>query len=290
MSMNHQATLLADNQRTKRQLTFEREIGPLVVDVWEPRLPSGKTPVLLVHGWGGTGSYWRQTAFDLSETVQVIVPDLPGTGRSQPVATAQNMYDQVDTLVYLLDALELDRVQLVGHSMGGAMSLLLAEKVPDRIERVVLTSLSFFLTEQQKNIYRTVMQVFRVSLAFRPNWLTNVPMVPEAMASRYFHRVPMGQAILRQGLQDFLDLDADTAMACANNADDESIPEAGAKVQVPVLLIACRQDNVMPLENVSYTAETIPDCQVRWIDQCGHLPMVEQPDVYQAYLQDFLDL
>ncbi len=46
----------------------------------------------------------------------------------------------------------------------------------------------------------------------------------------------------------------------------------------------------MPLENVDYTAKRIPNCRVRWIDKCGHLPMVEKPAQYMAILNNFLEL
>jgi pimeloyl-ACP methyl ester carboxylesterase len=95
---------------------------------------------------------------------------------------------------------------------------------------------------------------------------------------------------LRQGLTEYLTLDYDTAVACANDASDPAIPAAGARVQVPTLLIACRQDEVMPVENVDYTMRVIPNSSVRWIEQCGHLPMVEKPAEYLALLREFLVL
>ncbi len=284
------AASLDPSRRIRRTYTFERDIGPFVVDVWEAHQDSGKSPVLLVHGWGNSGNYWHNMAHQLSQSVQVIVPDLPGTGRSQPVQPPQDMYDQVASLAWLLDELEIEQVQLVGHSMGGAMSLLLSEKHPERIERILLTSLSFFLNKRQQTIYRGVMQVYRFSLGFRPKWLASVPLLPEIMATRYFHRVPNEPELLQVGLRDYLTLDAQTAIACAMNATDDSIPRAGAAVQVPTLLVACREDNVMPLDNVDYTIRTIPGCEVRWIEGCGHLPMVEKPDEYMAILRDFLNV
>lgn len=277
-------------QRIKQTHTIKHVSGPLVVDVWQANTPTNNPPILLIHGWGGSGSYWHQTAFALSATTKVIVPDLPGTGRSQPVTTAQNMFDQVETLRYIIDYFELDRIQVVGHSMGSAMALLLTDAEPQRVERLVLTSLSFFVTDMQERIYRGVMQVFKTTLAFRPPWLVLVPGVQHMMATRYFHNVPNNAALLRQGLTDYLELDAKTAIACAENAPHRAIPEAGARVQVPTLLIACRQDRVMPVENVDYTVETIPNCQLRWIEDCGHMPMIEKADEYMAILRGFLQL
>lgn len=273
---------------SKRTITLKRPVGPMVIDIWEPRNDVGASPVLMIHGWGGTGRYLHPTAAALAETVRVIVPDLPGTGRSQPVRTAQNMYDQVSALEDLLDHLDLTEVQVIGHSMGGAMALLLANARPAQINRVVLTSLSFFVSETQEAIYDLVMRAFTLGIRFRPRWLAGVPGVSQLMASRYFYRIPNNEELLRLGLLDYLELDGGTAIACAANAADQAIPEAGSRLQVPALLIACRQDQVMPPQNVAHTAAIIPHCQVRWIDRCGHMPMVEKPQTYLKILQEFL--
>lgn len=274
----------------KQTRIFKRSDGPFVVDTWQPAQPSGAPPVLLVHGWGGTGSYWEPTANYLAQTVPVIVPDLPGTGRSQPVRTPHDMYDQVETLAFLLDALELDRVQIVGHSMGGAMSVLLAADHGDRIDRLILTSLTFFMTRQQENVYHGVMKAFSLMMHFRPSWLVDVPGVTRVMAKQYFHRVPDDAETLRLGLSAYLDLDRGTAMACAANATDPIIRESGYKLTMPVMLIAAEYDQMMPTENVDFTAGIIPDCSVRWIKNSGHLPMIEKADEYRAILREFLAL
>jgi len=274
----------------RRVVEIERDSGPLFVDIWEPRIQTNAAPIFLIHGWGNSGGYWQEIASALSETAQVIVPDLPGTGRSQPVNSPQNMFDQVDTLVELLDVLNLDSVQVVGHSMGGAMALLLTDSRPDQVERLVLTSTCFFLNESQKQIYRAVMKFTYMTMRVRPRVLGFMPFVPQVMASRYFYRVPRDARKLRKGLWDYLTLDFDTAIACANNACDPAIPKAGSRLKVPTLLIACRNDQVMPVGNVDYTVSVIPNSRAVWIDKCGHLPMVEKPDEYLGHLEAFLEL
>lgn len=279
-----------DIRHAKRTFTLNHAGGPLVVDVWEPRRPSEQLPILLIHGWGGSGGYWTSTAHALSAGNRVIVPDLPGTGRSQPVMQRRDLFQQVEALGDVLDELEIGPVQVVGHSMGGAMALLLADARPQQVERLVLTSLCFFRTKAQEQIYRGVMKVFSWGMAFRPPWLADLPVVSQFMARRYFHRVPDDPRLLRQGLTDYLELDFGTAMACADDACNPRIPQAGARVQAPVLLVACRQDQVMPVENVEFTVAAIPNCRAEWIDACGHMPMIEKPQEYLAILGNFLHL
>lgn len=274
----------------KETLTLHRASGPVVVDVWPARAANGAVPILLIHGWGGSGSYWQDTARRLSATTRVIVPDLPGTGRSQPVKSAQNMFDQVATLRFVVEELGLEKVQIVGHSMGAAMTLLLAEQIPERVERLVLTSMCFFMTQKQAEIYSSIMKVVRLMMRMRFKQMVDIPGLSYMMALRYFYKVPNEPELLRQGFLDYLTLDFETAAACAKNATDPRIEAAGAAVQVPTLLIACRQDQVMPVENVNYSVNVIPNCQLRWMEQCGHLPMVEKADEYMEILNNFLQV
>ena len=281
---------LAIQRGEKETLTLKRASGPVVVDVWPARAANGATPILLIHGWGGSGSYWEDTARRLSKTAQVIVPDLPGTGRSQPVKSAQNLYDQVATLKFVVEKLGLEKVQIVGHSMGAAMTLLLAEQIQERVERLVLTSMCFFMTQKQADIYNSIMKFVRLMMRVRFKQMADIPGLSYMMAVRYFYKVPDDQELLRQGFMDYLTLDFETAAACAQNATDPTIEAAGAAVQVPTLLIACRQDQVMPVENVNYTVSVIPNCELRWMEQCGHLPMVEKADEYMGILNSFLQV
>lgn len=129
-----------------------------------------------------------------------------------------------------------------------------------------------------------------LAMRFRPTWLADLPGMTKLTAARYFYRIPRDTALLRRGFLDYLQLDYATAVACATDASAPAIPATGPRIGVPTLLVACRQDQVMPVENVNYTAQMIPGCQVRWIEKCGHLPMVEKPAEYNGLLREFLEL
>lgn len=269
-------------------LSLEHDGGPLVLDLWEPTRPSGEPPILLVHGWGASSSYWRLAAEALSETRRVLVPDLPGTGRSQPVAKPQGMYEQATSLRRILDALEVERVHVVGHSMGGAMGILLADWEGQRVERLVLTSLCLFTSDAERQFFKVLVRTFRVMMGLRKTPLAALSLFEKMMTSRYFYRIPPQTELVSQLYQDFLRLDGPSAIACAAGAIDPAIDLAAARVQAPTLLLVCRQDRLMPVHNVNFTANQIPRCQVHWMEGSGHLPMLERPSEYVRLLRDFL--
>jgi len=269
-------------------LSLDDADGPLVFDVWEPGQAAAQLPVLLVHGWGASGGYWRLAAERLAETSRVIVPDLPGTGRSQPVRRPQGMFEQATALTRILDALGIDRVQVVGHSMGGAMGLLLADAAGERVERLVLTSLCLFASRAEKRTFRILSKGFRIWLRLRKTPLAALPLFSKAMTSRYFYRMPRELDLVDGLYRDFLELDEASAIACAAGATDAAIDRAATRIRVPTLIIVCRQDGLMPVGNVDYTARQIPGSCVRWMDGSGHLPMLERPDEYVRLLRGFL--
>lgn len=99
-------------------------------------------PVVLLHGSGpGVSGWanWQHTIPGLAEHFRVIAPDTVGYGAtSRPGDIVYSLRTWSDHILGLLDVLELDRVSLVGNSLGGRMALDLAERHPERISRMVL--------------------------------------------------------------------------------------------------------------------------------------------------------
>ncbi|MFJ4961563.1 Tropinesterase [Streptomyces sp. ADI96-02] len=114
-----------------------------VVDVGDVRLAyrtwgdSYGSPVVLLHGLGGSAAHWEATAALLGQEWRVFALDLRGHGESDwPDEYGLDL--MAEDVAGFLDELELDRVGLVGHGMGGVVARLLAEEHADRVERLVL--------------------------------------------------------------------------------------------------------------------------------------------------------
>ncbi len=114
---------------------------------WELGPRSAEVPVVLLHGLGAASHYWTETAIDLARSGRtVIVPDAPGSGRSDPPAPAAGwgVPGRVAAVSALLDALRLRKIDLVGHSLGGWTAGAFALSEPHRVRRLVLVDSAGF--------------------------------------------------------------------------------------------------------------------------------------------------
>jgi cis-3-alkyl-4-acyloxetan-2-one decarboxylase len=94
-------------------------------------------PVLLIHGYPANGLCWRHQIVELSKNNRVVAPDWFGFGESERRFDSKPTYDyEVERLGWILDALELDRANIIGHDYGGYLSLGFAARHPERVTRL----------------------------------------------------------------------------------------------------------------------------------------------------------
>ncbi|WP_265522859.1 alpha/beta fold hydrolase [Oerskovia flava] len=126
----------------------------------------GSVPIVHVHGFAASGTYLLPTASLLAHRATTVVPDLPGYGLSHGPGPALGIPELARALLGVLDRLGLDRVVLLGNSMGGPVSLEVAHVVPDRVAGVVLASPAGGVHNQPFS--RALVQLARDSLRERP--------------------------------------------------------------------------------------------------------------------------
>lgn len=102
---------------------------------------SEQTPVLIIPGLFGSTINWRSFARELSQTYPVIVIDQRNHGQS-PHADTQSYFDMSDDLLHLLDTLDLDKVILCGHSMGGKTAMVFSLLHPERVSKLAVLDIA----------------------------------------------------------------------------------------------------------------------------------------------------
>ncbi len=244
-------------------------------------------PLLLLHGWGGSSRYWRSSLEALGDTRTVYALDLPGYGDSPPWDGPANIERAAALVVEFANALGLDRFDLTGHSLSTSVAVHVALSIPERVRSLVLTCTSTYRNEFERRAAEQIHRILGLWLRVRRPWMESVPMIYRAAARRFFYRVPSDH-VLRESFSDFLRMDRDTGLAHAADVTNGDYHAVLRQVSVPTLLIGARQDNVMRTAGTPYIAQLIPNCRLIWMERCGHLPMIERPDLYNRLLREFL--
>jgi 3-oxoadipate enol-lactonase len=139
-------------------------------------------PLLLIHGLGGSGADWVFQVAALEKRFQVIVPDLPGSGRSAPPRDEYTIEGFATSLWSLLDHLGISRTNIIGFSMGGAVALEMAARRPSHVPRLgLINSLATYRPDDWHKwleVHVTEMLVRLLGMR-RAAWLLAIRLFPE---------------------------------------------------------------------------------------------------------------
>ncbi|HAN73341.1 MAG TPA: alpha/beta hydrolase [Planktothrix sp. UBA8407] len=261
--------------------------------------PGAKPVMVFIHGWGGSGRYWESTAQALSEQFDCLIYDLRGFGRSnspqkitdKPASEHYELIEYAEDLVTLLDQLNLDKVYLNAHSMGGSIAMLFLNKYPQRVEQAILTCSGIF--EYDEKTFNTFHKFSRYVVMFRPKWLTLIPGMDKMFMARFLHR-PIPRPLSQAFLEDFLLADFDaaygTVLTSVSKAATEWLPAEFKKLTVPTLLIAGEHDQIIPAEMGRQAATLNPNVKLAILKDTAHFPMLEDPETYLQNLREFLGI
>jgi 2-hydroxymuconate-semialdehyde hydrolase len=188
----------------------------------------------------------------------------------------------VKHLIGLLDALGIEKANLVGNSYGGALTLATAIRHPDRVNRIVLmgaAGVSFELTEGLDYAwgYTPSLENMRKMLDL---FAYNRELVTDELAQMRF------EASSRPGVQErygsmFPAPRQRSIEALASDEDDIR------KIQAPALIIHGREDVILPYSNSTRLFELLPNAQLHMFGKCGHWTQIEHTRRFNALLLDF---
>ncbi|NJK38537.1 MAG: alpha/beta hydrolase [Oscillatoriales cyanobacterium RM2_1_1] len=270
-----------------------------------------KPVMVFIHGWGGSGRYWESTAEALSKDFDCLIYDLRGFGRSTrasihptPQTTPANsnttrntsndkpdyeLTGYAEDLAILLKRLNLDKVYLNAHSMGGSIAALFLNLYPERVEQAILTCSGIF--EYDHRTFTTFHTLSRYIVMFRPKWLLNIPWMDRMFMARFLYR-PLPSSVSRAFLEDFLLADFaaayGTVLTSVSQAATEWLPRQFEQFTVPTLLVAGEYDQIIPA-NMGQAAANLNDCiEFVMLKNTAHFPMLEDAPTYLIAVRKFL--
>jgi pimeloyl-ACP methyl ester carboxylesterase len=249
--------------------------------------------VILLHGLNCHVEFWEKNIAALAQEHSVFAVDIVGFGRTDKPAIAYTFQQMADFVLDFMNAMNIDKASLVGHSMGGGITMMVAARAPDRVEKIVLVDSSGLGK--------------RMSLMVR---LLTLPVIGEVLTK------PSRQGVVRQmqmclydhsqASDDFIDRAAAIGKLPDIQRSVLSVLRGGCnifgmkkkvvtdfsecikRISAPILVIWGRQDRINPFSDGEAAVERMGDVRLHIIDQAHHFPQIDKPREFNATVLDFL--
>ncbi|MEM1370873.1 MAG: alpha/beta hydrolase [Pseudomonadota bacterium] len=248
-------------------------------------------PVLLLHGLAASTYSWRRIVHQLARRNRVIALDLKGFGRSdKPFDTAYTPADHADAVVAFIRKTRLRRLTLVGHSYGGAIALLVADRLRragegQRLRDLVIMGAPAYPQKPTAFIGFMSLPVlpYAVLSSVPPEltvWAQTAPEFSLSMAEIHAYARPYWSAAARHAL-----------ITTSRQIVPDNISEVLGgyrRVSQPVLLVWCRDDETVPVSTGRLLARAMPNARLKLLNGCLHSPQDEQPAHLLRLLKPFL--
>ena len=239
----------------------------------------GQGPTLLMlHGFAASKEVWLKQMEQLSPHFHVIAPDLPGWGESTRVDGASyNIDAQASRLQAFVAALNLPKVVLIGHSMGGAIAGVYAAEHPDRVAELALLD-SFGLKANENDFSRLAMSgkdpfVFddREQFAKATSWAFAKPLnIPGRFQDVLIDRNKKDRAFIDHTFNELRD-----------PSQYLSVQSRLDKLEMPVLGLWCHDDKIIDisaLDSLRNGLKNASAISTSMLSGCNHMPILEKPE------------
>ena len=239
-------------------------------------------PVILLHGWLGSWGLWQETMAYLGAFYRTYALDFWGFGESGKKRETYAVQDFVSLVDQFMEQLGIEHAPLVGHSMGGTVSLSVAIKYPERVNKVVVvgspivgSSLAWPLKLAGRRpvafMLFTMMGLFRGAMRIASPFICRDPRFP-AMMDRDLSRTTVESFLL--------------SIASLRRTDLRPVLN---QVRAPALGIYGDKDIIVHPLQWQPMQSGIKNARIERFPTSGHFPMLEEPADFSRRLKSFLD-
>jgi pimeloyl-ACP methyl ester carboxylesterase len=251
------------------------------------RISGTGKPVVLLHGFGEDGNIWNDLAAKLAENFKVIIPDIPGSGKSEILNDDEKQIstdDYAKVIMHILNKENVTTCTIIGHSMGGYITLAIAEKYPGILNGFGLFHSSAFADNGEKKQARLKSIEFlktNDSAAFLKT------SIPGLFANKFKQEHPD----VIENLVESGNLFSSKALIQYYQAmiDRPERIEVLKQTTLPVLFIIGEKDQAIPLQQ-SLTQCHLPSTSyVHILPNAGHMGMLEEKELCNNIVISFLN-
>lgn len=239
-------------------------------------------PVLLLHGWLGSWALWRNTIEVLSKEFRVYALDFFGFGESFDRNLNFSVANFVQSVDQFMERLGIVKAPLVGHSMGGTVSLSAAVRYPERIVKVTVigspiqgSSLNLLLKLAG---YRGTASII---------WTT--PSLLKLFMRGYAYFIAKdGQTVGKMIVDDVSKITADSFFQSIGTLRDTDLRPRLGELKMAVQGIYGKHDVIVHPNQAKVLKQYSPHSRIDWFEGSGHFPMMDEPERFHTALIDFL--
>jgi pimeloyl-ACP methyl ester carboxylesterase len=233
-------------------------------------------PLLYLHGAGTYG--WMPVHDRLARRRRLLLPVHPGFGASEGLEAIESMEDLVFHTLDVLDALGLDRTDVIGLSLGGWLAAELALRHPERVDRLVLVDAPGVRVPgvPMGDVFMASPSKARALLFHDPASPVAAALLPDAPPPERLEAALRGREA--------------AARLLWNPAQQyRKLTSRLWRIRAPTLVVWGADDRLVPLAYGEAWARGIPGARLVTIERSGHLPPLEQPERFAETALDFLD-
>lgn len=242
------------------------------IKLFAPNLNSKVTDLVLLHGLFGNLSNWASVHSKFKGLYKVHMPQLPLFDFSFREGRLDYL---VNFLHKYIESENLGKVVLVGNSLGGHIALLYALRYPQNVQKIVLAGSSGLFENSFNGTFPRIKDRGYIAEKVKQTFYKK-EVVTDELVDEVFEIVQSRVKTL-------------SIIGLARAAQKQNLASQLVHIELPVLLIWGLQDDVTPPYVALEFEKLLPNAELCFIDECGHVPMMEQPDHFNRYLKKFLE-
>lgn len=246
------------------------------------RLMGHGPPALLIHGLAVSGEMYAPIAEQLAANHQLVIPDLPGQGRSASMPGPYSAKRLAEDVADLLSQLQMRHATVMGYSQGGPIALQLARDYPDLVGRLILVcTYAFNMLSRRERVEGLLTPwMFRI---IGPHWIGAIAQHRPAMTG--------GKPLTTAQAEFVARLIAETPRAAGAELAREAMAFDGrnwlADIASPTLVVAGAKDSAVPAHHARMLAQGIAGAVLREIPDAGHMLICTHPAELLAIIEDW---
>jgi len=257
--------------------------------------PSDLPPVLLLHGGGAGSAIWYRQIAELSNTRQVIAPDHPVFGLSDQIPFEEPFLDGITGyIIGFMDALKIERVDVIALSMGGQGAIAACLSYPERFRRLILIG-SAGLGTDFPLVFKLSLVPYFGRLITRPNrWgqdsyfkafeVKNTEFEGAEEYKQYAYDVTLSQGhskAMRESINSIANWSGQV-----NVFTDEALTH----LDLPTLAIWGDEDQLFPVSHAERLVKLGPDAHLEIIENAAHVPLLDHSDRVTELITEFVNV